>query len=373
MKLKLSGALALALSTSPCFAQSASNVTLYGAIDSAIEHFTNANANGESATRMATLTGGQLPSRWGIRGSETLDGGLKAIFNLESGFFIDSGNSAQTGRLFGRTAYVGLEHQWGSVTLGRQPTMLFWSLFDADVIGPSAFSMASFDTYVPNARTDNTIAYRGKFGGLTVGGTYSFGRDTSAAGNCAGENVSQSNACKAWSGLLKYDTATWGVAAVYDEQRGGAGATPVSVVPGTAGTAVASPDDRDRRYMANGYVRFANLKVGGGWLHRNISGTTRNVSTNLYYLGASYPIANWAIDAQVLRYDADAYQARGTMTVGRASYNFSRRTSSYVMLARMDNSGSGSVFSVSSSSIAPLAPAPGKDQTGVLVGLRHAF
>jgi predicted porin len=373
MKLKLSGALVLALTTSPCFAQSPSNVTLYGAIDTAIEHFTNANANGDSATRMATLTGGQLPSRWGIRGSEAFEGGLKAIFNLESGFFIDSGNSAQTGRLFGRTAYVGLEHQLGSITLGRQPTMLFWSLFDADVIGPSAFSMASFDTYVPNARTDNTIAYRGKFGGLTVGGTYSLGRDTSAAGACAGENVSQSSACTAWSGLVKYDSSTWGVAAVYDEQRGGAGAAPVNVVPGAAGTAVTRPDDRDRRYMANGYLRFANLKVGGGWLHRNISGTARDVSTNLYFVGASYPIANWAVDAQVLRYYADAYQARGTMAIGRASYNFSRRTSSYVMLSRMDNSGSGSAFSVSSSSIVPFAPAPGKDQTGVLVGLRHSF
>lgn len=380
MKHSLMGGLLLASISSvaclPCAhaqAQPGSSVTLYGIVDAAVEHITNVGAGGSSVTRMATLTGGQLPSRWGLRGAETLGGGYKAIFTLESGFAIDSGTQGQAGRAFGRIAMVGLDTPYGALTLGRQPTMLFWSAFDADVIGASAFSMASFDTYIPNARSDNTVAYRGTFSGLTVGATYSFGRDTSAAGNCAGESGTDTQACKAWSGMLKYDQANWGAALVYDEQRGGAGSVPVNVIPGAPGVALSGSANKDKRYVANGYVKISSLKIGGGWLHRRIEGSTQQLESNLYYLGASYPIGKWAIDAQAVRMQAGDVQARATMLIGRASYNFSRRTSAYAMLARMDNSGAGATYSVSSSSIVPLAPNAGGGQTGVMVGLRHAF
>ncbi|MBN9477147.1 MAG: hypothetical protein ABS43_17835 [Bordetella sp. SCN 67-23] len=374
MKLGLSGGLALALVSLPCLAQSpAGNVTLYGAIDTGVEYITHASASGGSGMRMPTLTGGQLPSRWGLRGSEDLGNGWRGIFNLESGFFADSGSSGQAGRLFGRTAIVGVEGPWGSFTLGRQSTMLTWSLMDADVIGPSVFSMASFDSYIPNARADNSLAYRGRFGGLTVGATYSLGRDTSAAGNCGGERPGDAQACRGWSGLLKYDGGGWGVAAAIDEQHGGPGAAPAVVVPGVAGVAIASSDSRDRRYMANGYVHIADLKLGAGWLHRRIEGSAADASTNLYFVGATYPIGSWTLNAQASRMIANAYQAKGTMLVGRASYSFSKRTAAYAMLAHMGNSGAGAVFSVSSSSIVPWSPKAGQGQMGVMVGLRHSF
>ena len=60
--------------------------------------------------------------------------------------------------------------------------MLGGSLADADIIGPSQFALGSMDPYLPNARSDNAIGYRGKFGGVTVGATYSLGRDVSSAG-----------------------------------------------------------------------------------------------------------------------------------------------------------------------------------------------
>lgn len=251
--------------------------------------------------------------------------------------------------------------------------MLSWPLADADVIGPSVFSMASFDSYIPNSRADNSIAYRGKFGGLTVGATYSLGRDTSAAGNCGGEQSADAQACRGWSGLLKYDSGGWGVAAAIDEQRGGAGSAPVVVVPGLTGVAMATSDSRDRRYVANGYAQVANVKLGVGWIHRRIEGSSTDVSTNLYFVGATYPVGSWTLNAQALRMIAYAYQAKGTLFVGRASYSFSRRTAAYFMLAHMANSGAGGVFSVSSSSIVPWMPRPGQGQSGIMLGLRHAF
>ncbi|GBU15643.1 porin [Polaromonas sp.] len=59
-------------------------------------------------------------SRFGLKGSEDLGGGLKAIFQLENGFNIDDGSMAQGNTLFGRQAFVGVESGFGTVTVGRQ-------------------------------------------------------------------------------------------------------------------------------------------------------------------------------------------------------------------------------------------------------------
>ncbi len=197
---------------------------------------------------MTTLTGGQLPSRFGIRGSEKISSSVNAIFNLESGFFLDNGASGQNGRLFGRSATVGVDEGWGTLTFGRQYTMSFWAQVDADIIGPSALSMASFDSYIPNARSDNSIAYRNRFGPFTVGATYSLGRDTSVAANCAGESSSNSVQCRGWSGLLKYDQAQWGIAMAIDEKRGGRGANPVPIVLGSASFPMGTSSNCQRHF-----------------------------------------------------------------------------------------------------------------------------
>ena len=108
-------------------AMAQSSVTLYGVAD--------ANINSTSSTTYATPggvstkitqarvdSGGFSGSRWGLRGSEDLGGGLKAIFQFESGFDISTGSSAQGGLLFGRQAFVGLNGGFGTVSVGRQYT-----------------------------------------------------------------------------------------------------------------------------------------------------------------------------------------------------------------------------------------------------------
>jgi predicted porin len=58
-------------------------------------------------------------SRFGIRGHEKLGGGLKATFQLETQFLLDSNNTA----FAQRDSWVGLAHeQWGTVKLGRFDT-----------------------------------------------------------------------------------------------------------------------------------------------------------------------------------------------------------------------------------------------------------
>jgi predicted porin len=59
-------------------------------------------------------------SRFGLRGTESLGGGLNAIFQIENAISADNaGNQAATNRVLGnRDTYVGLQGSWGKVYAG---------------------------------------------------------------------------------------------------------------------------------------------------------------------------------------------------------------------------------------------------------------
>lgn len=127
-----------------------------------------------------------------------------------------------------------MTNRYGTLGFGRQYTMSYRAIIDSDQLGPDIYGgVGSIDAYIPNARSDNTLAYKGSFSGVTLGGTYSFGRDLAGTGNspgqgtCAGSLPGNFNACRQWSVLLRYDASHFGVAAAYDEQCGGPGAAPI--------------------------------------------------------------------------------------------------------------------------------------------------
>ena len=120
--------IALAVLAASGAAMAQSSVTLYGVADAYVS-----SKKATSVTRNAADTayvvdeqrqtgvssGGLNGSRWGLKGSEDLGGGMKGIFVLESGFNIDTGASAESTSLFNRQAFVGLESGFGTVSLGR--------------------------------------------------------------------------------------------------------------------------------------------------------------------------------------------------------------------------------------------------------------
>ncbi len=342
------------------------NVQLYGVVDAAVEYITHVGPTGDRMIRMPSLSGGQLPSRWGLRGSEDLGDGLKAVFLLESGFAPDTGQLLQGGRLFGRQAYVGLSDDWGTVSFGRHWTMVFFSMLDADVIGPSSFGAAGLDSYLPQARVDNSASYRGTFNGFTVGATYSLGRDTLPPGNCAGE---ASGGCKAWSAMGKYDAASWGVAVAYDRQNGGPTGTFVGQPPGT----VASSDNADKRLIVNGYLKVAGSKIGAGWIKRDLVARPVGISSDLFFVGVNYPVTGlFSVDAQYLSLRDDRPASNARMAVVRANYALSKRTWIYAMAATVSND-SNAAYSISAGGLSSSTPAVGRGQSGVLAGIRHTF
>jgi predicted porin len=343
-----------------------SNVTLYGLLDVGLEYVDNVGAAGASLRRMPANTG-SLPSRLGFRGSEDLGGGLRAVFTLESGLNLDTGLLGQGGRLFGRQAFAGLSGSWGTVSVGRQYTMLFWSLQDADILGPNIYGSGSIDAYIPNARADNSIAWRGSFGGFTAGATYSLGRDAVNAGpspagtNCAGESFADSRQCREASLLLKYDTDRWGVAGVVDRIHGGPGAF------GGLTTSAAT----DTRSMVNGWWKTGGLKLGGGYLQRKTGGVAA-ASSDLYFVGASYALTPaLTVDGVVFRLDVRNSPNEATLLGLRGTYSLSRRSALYATVGQIENEGT-SALSVSGGQPGS-SPAPGGSQKGITVGMRHVF
>jgi predicted porin len=345
-------------------AAAASTVTLYGLIDSGVEYLTGSSGH---VTRMPSLTG-SLPSRWGVRGVEDFGNGLHGIFVLESGFGADTGTLNQGGRGFGRQAFVGLSGGWGTLSLGRQYTMLFWSILDADVLGPNVYGSGSLDSYIPNARADNSIVYRGTFNGLTIGASYSLGRDAVNAGpspagtNCPGEGVPDSKACREWSVLMKYDTSSWGAALAVDEIRGG---------PGAFGGLVSSAR-KDRRISANGYVKLGEGQVSAGLIRRDNEGSVATPRSDLWYFGVSYPVLpTLTLDAQVFRLSYENSRNKATLAAVRGTYHLSKRSAVYATVGHISNDGN-LALSVSSGAVG-INPRPGGSQNGVMVGMRHSF
>jgi len=104
------------VAATPLFAFAQTNVTMYGIVDVAVE---SAKDGGPNGRQTMVASGDQSTSRIGFRGTEDLGGGLKAIFNLEAGVAADTGAQDAAG-LFQRRAVVGLEGDFGTVTLGRE-------------------------------------------------------------------------------------------------------------------------------------------------------------------------------------------------------------------------------------------------------------
>ncbi|AOK28128.1 MULTISPECIES: porin [Burkholderia] len=171
----------LAIASQQAIAQS--SVTLWGVADVSVRYLTNSNANNDG--RVFMTNGAITNSRIGLRGNEDLGGGLKAIFNLESGMNLQDGSFSDRHRMFNRAAYVGLSSQYGTLTLGRQKTVLFDLL--SDTYDPLTVGNYLENAWLPVALgaglyADNSIKYRGTFGGLTLGAIYSFGTDSTSTG-----------------------------------------------------------------------------------------------------------------------------------------------------------------------------------------------
>ena len=182
--------IALAVLAASGASMAQSSVTLYGVADAYVGS-TKIEVNGVGQRQTAVNSGGINGSRWGLKGSEDLGNGMKAIFTLESGFNIDTGAAADSARLFNRQAFVGVQSEFGAVTLGRQYSAYYGLQSPTNQQGdaPTFNSYNGFNGGVAanglrdyTNRVDNSIAYTSpNFSGFSGAVGYSFGENKNAA------------------------------------------------------------------------------------------------------------------------------------------------------------------------------------------------
>jgi predicted porin len=339
----------------------AQDVALYGIVDTGVEYLNHSGPGNTSLVRMPNVTA-SLPSRFGLRGTEDLGDGLKASFVLENGIALDSGGLNYGGRLFGRQAFVSLGNAYGTLSLGRQYNMTFHALLDSDTLGPNLYALSNLDPYLSNTRSDNAVGYLGKAGGVSFGATVSLGRDAAGpagpqATNCAGESAADSRACRQVTAMVKYDAPRFGIAASWDKLRGGPNAL----------FGLNSSRYSDTRSTLGGHVKVGTVKIAGGVVHR-VNQSMASFDANLVHLGAMVPFGTWAVDGQVARLNLLRSGNDALMLAVRLTCFLSKRTAAYATAGQVRNSGTSAL------AVSPGATTlAGMDQSGITLGLRHAF
>jgi predicted porin len=244
---KVLTAATLAVFASAAHAQS--SVTLYGLIDAGISYVNNSKTATGHDNLFKYDDGVASGSRWGLRGTEDLGGGLKALFVLESGFNSGNGTLGQGGALFGRQAYVGLsQNNVGSLTFGRQYSFSTdylggnYSTGGQTVAGNYAYHINDVDQ-LTSSRINNAVKFSSaNFAGLTFGAMYGF---SNQAGAFAGAPATGTTAApvagssRAYSLGVNYANGPFGVGAAYTDIRFPSQATPAfstSIANVTTGT-----------------------------------------------------------------------------------------------------------------------------------------
>jgi predicted porin len=175
-------------------ASAQSNATIYGLLDMSVGQFQNAGA----PKVWKAESGNMSTSYIGFKGTEDLGGGLKAKFAFEHFLRADVGGAGRfNGDAFwARSAYVGLQGDFGSTVIGRNTTPLFVSTLIFNAFGDSFGFAPSIRQYflgaiVGDTAWNNSIAYSSpNFSGASVNLLGNLGEGAAGAtGKNLGANV----------------------------------------------------------------------------------------------------------------------------------------------------------------------------------------
>ncbi len=379
-------------------AQAQSSVTLYGVIDAGVNYVSSVHAKPKAkGGRQFSLTSGVMQgSRWGVRGTENLGGGLKAIFNLENGFELNNGRLGQGGSEFGRQAFVGLSGDFGTVTVGRQYDSI------ADFVGGFAASSqwgayaahpSDLDNFNNGARINNSIKYTSpNNGGFTYSALYSLGgvagefqknRTWSVgAGYANGPLAFGAAYLNAMNPNLSFygnTSADGGVAQSFTNNsvlHGFASASTLEIV-GVGGAYTFGPATVGLTY-SNVKLKDLNDHRSDAALHSTFTGSPKfnNGEVNLSYqltpalkVGTAYSYT----ESNSVGYSASdekTSKAKYHQVNLGADYSLSKRTDVYALGAYQKVCGGTDVVAAQ---INGLEPSRNKRQAVVRVGLRHKF
>jgi GBP family porin len=386
-------------------AQAETSVTLYGILDGGIGYQqikgntsraeNRTGATDAKYTKTGLINGVQSGNRWGVKGAEDLGDGLRAVFQLESGFDLGTGKHAQGDRLFGRQATLGLASDaWGQLDFGRQTNIAskYFGAIDPFGMGFGQANIGAAFTAMNTVRYDNMVMYQTpNFSGFQFGVGYSFNVDGGQEWKESGTDDANKRAITTG---IRYANGPLAVALSYDTfkvkgaaaengttQIGVAGGVPVygytAAVNGGQDSTVKSWNlgaaydfEVVKAHLAFGQTRngyFAGNDYGGESAFKTPTfGAAEGLKVNSYMVGLSAPIGNGKILASWTMADPTSepdnnpvgseWKKQQTYSLGY-TYNLSKRTNVYAIGSYAKNA----------------RMLPDAKATLLGVGLRHQF
>ncbi|MBO7819787.1 porin [Burkholderia pseudomallei] len=376
-------------------------VTLYGIVDAGLGYTSEqrvAQTKGalgspvgyRNESSYGFASGTWSGSRWGLKGKEELGGGLAAVFQLENGFNIGTGQAGQGGRMFGRQAWMGLSSErYGTLTMGRQydPIVDF-----VGTIGAGAFLTGmgahpgDLDNIDNQARENNSIKYVSpKFGGLALGALYGFGNQ---AGSVKNQNT--------WSVGGQYVNGPFSLGAAYLYATNAYGANGGAWTGSYDGTFASSINEGFASAKSMQIVAAASTyQIGAVTLGLSYSNTRYKSGAFSTFNGtATYNSIGCTVSWQAtpeLRVAAGYDFTRGSSIDGQSApkyhqvnfasyYYLSKRTALYGLVGYQKASGKtldayGNVVAATASvgDVGNGISSAGDTQTLVRIGVRHTF
>ena len=294
-------------------AVAAADTTLYGRFHVSVDA---ADSGANKSTQMANRD-----SRFGIRGSEDLGGGLRGVFQVEIPFDVTGQDDRNVGDKL-RDTYVGLGGDFGEVRLGRHLSP-YWLMVTSrvNVLGDSVMDTRNIITSVNNGhgqftnRNSNSINYMSpNFSGLQFGAQYVTDTNDDGPGTAADNNLNAN------------DRNAYALAALYSQG-------PFSVAAGYERTNV-DGDNNETAYAITGRYVIDDLTVNAIYEKAEIGSADRNawLLSARYNLGQAYLVGMYGQASD----NGTADTGAKSFGVG-AGYNFTRRTGVYAAYAKTDN------------------------------------
>jgi predicted porin len=320
------------------------------------------NSASGAAAQNLMITDGNSSSRFGLRGTEDLGGGLNASFHFEGAMAATTGaggatsinnfgaNTAAGAGLFGRRSTVSLTGSWGELRAGRDYTPTFNNLtvsmhpFGTNGLGNAGqlfYPVAAGGTTPrTNVRASNSIAYLlpANAGGLN-------GHFMVAQGQTNATGISEDNGN-------------------YLGGRLGYAAGPLSLAIASGQTKYNTGDYTQSNFAINYKFGPAKLMYLYG---KNEVGVT---STTVNMIGTQYDVSSGQVRAAYTRLTADKVANDASQwTIGYV-HDLSKRTALYGNYSVVSNDGVGKTFTVGDG-LAPIDA--GGNSTGAQIGIRHSF
>ena len=364
MNKKLVALAVAAVVAAPVAQAQTANVTLYGRLNLDLEYIDVSGSGNSSVTRLSSNS-----SRFGLRGTESLGGGLNAIFQIESSVVGDAGG----GTIAGRDTFVGLQGSWGQVRFGNflapyddmhpifgnGPSYLTSILATAALWannGGYSKATGAFDDRLPNSMRYDTPNISGFNGGVQV-----------SLWDDAGLGGARDAYVLSAAGQYKNGPFQGGIA--YEGNKD-----------------VRANGLDDWAFTATAAWDFGVVRVSGLYERLDYDTPTGNLKRDLWGVGAGGPAGpgTWHIMYQY----ADDGSGGGSRVNGLASgddtsayhltlsYNYplSKRTAVYFGYSRIDNDSNASYnFNINPYRAGAVANPIGTNYNGFVGGMIHLF